>query len=303
MASATKEIAADMLPFFRLFTDGTIERLSPRLDIPPSDHPEAAVRSKDVVIDPDTGVSVRIFAPRHQSPPQKLPLVVYIHGGAFCMGAASSPPFHNFISKLVAKGNLIAVSVDYRLAPENPLPIPFDDSWTAFQWIAAHADGSGADPWLNDLADFRRVFVGGESAGATIANDVAIRAGVRRFSGLEILGVFLVHPFFGNKEVDKVYKVLCPASSGRDDDPRLNPAVDPRIGEMAGRRVMFFVAEKDPLRDRGRAYYEGLKKSEWSGEVEIMETEGEGHCFHLFNPNTDKAAAITDRLLAFFIAA
>ncbi|XP_057787450.1 probable carboxylesterase 2 [Salvia miltiorrhiza] len=302
MASATKEIAIEMPPYFRLFTDGTIERLPPPINTPPSDDPDAAVRSKDVIIDPDTGVSVRIFAPRHRAPPQKLPLVVYIHGGAFCMGAASSPPFHNFISKLVEKGNLIAVSVDYRLAPENPLPIPFDDSWTAFQWIAGHADGGGADPWLNEYADFRRVFIGGESAGATIANDVAIRAGVRRFGGVEILGIFLVHPFFGNKHVDKVYKILCPTSSGRDDDPRLNPAVDSRIREMPGRRVIFFVAEKDFLRDRGRAYYEGLKKSEWSGEVEIMESEGEGHCFHLFSPNTDKAAAITDRLLAFFNA-
>lgn len=303
MASPTKEIAVDMSPFFRLFTDGSIERLPPPLKTPPSDDPDSAVRSKDVVIDPKTGVSVRIFVPRRRDPPRKLSLVVYIHGGAFCMGSACSPPFHNFIANLVEKGDVIAVSVSYRLAPENPLPIPFDDSWAAFQWIAAHADGSGPDPWLNECADFSRVFVGGESAGATIANDVAIRAGVERFPGVEILGIFLVHPFFGNKEEDKLYKLLCPTSSGRDDDPRLNPAIDPRIRQMAGRRVVFFVAEKDFLRDRGRAYCEGLKKSEWSGEVEIVESEGEGHCFHLFNTKSEKAAAITDRLLALFNAA
>ncbi|KAH6825943.1 hypothetical protein C2S53_001380 [Perilla frutescens var. hirtella] len=303
MASPTKEIAVNMSPYFRLFTDGTIERLPPPLKTPPSDDPDLAVRSKDVVIDAETGVSVRIYVPRHRDPPRKLPLVVYIHGGAFCMGSASSPAFHNFITNLVEKGDVVAVSVSYRLAPENPLPIPFDDSWAAFQWIVAHADGRGADPWLNECADFRRVFIGGESAGATIANDVAIRAGVERFLGVEILGVFLVHPFFGSKEEDKLYKLLCPTSSGRDDDPRLNPAVDPRIREMAGRRVVFFVAEKDFLRDRGRAYCEGLKKSEWNGEVEIVESEGEGHCFHLFNPKTEKAAAITDRLVALFNAA
>ncbi|XP_057787453.1 probable carboxylesterase 12 [Salvia miltiorrhiza] len=300
MASSSREIAVDMSPFFRLFTDGTIDRLPPPFKVPTSDRPGATVRSRDVEIDRETGLSVRIFAPGHPAPPQKLPLVVYIHGGAFCMGSASAAAFHTFISTVVEKGHVIAVSVNYRLAPENPLPIPFDDSWTAFQWIAAHAGGIGADSWLNKYADFRRVFIGGESAGATIANDVAIRAGVSgRFDGVEILGLFFVHPFFGNKEEDKLYQTLCPTSSGRDDDPRLNPAVDPRIGKMAGRRVIFFVAEKDFFRDGGRNYYEGLKRSAWTGEVEIMESEGEGHCFHLFNPCTDKAAAITDRLVAF----
>ncbi|KAK4437855.1 putative carboxylesterase 12 [Sesamum alatum] len=298
MASDSKEVALDHSPFFRLFTDGTIDRMPPPLFHPPSDHPDAAVRSKDVVIDPKTGVSVRILVPRHQNLPRKLPLVVYIHGGAFCMGSAMHPVYHNFIASLVEKANVIAVSVDYRLAPENPLPIPFDDSWAAFRWVAAHAESKGAEAWLNDYADFGRVYVGGESAGATIANDVAIRAGVHEFRGVQIVGLFLVHPFFGGKEEDVLYKFLCPSSSGRDDDPRLNPAVDPRIERMVG-RVIFFVAEKDYLRERGTGYFEGLKKSAWRGEVEIMETEGEGHCFYLFDLTTHKAIALMDRLAAF----
>ncbi|KAK4437856.1 putative carboxylesterase 12 [Sesamum alatum] len=296
MASDSKQVAHDFSPFFRFFTDGTIDRMIPQHFLPPSDDPIASVRSKDVVVDPDTGVFVRIYSPRHQA--GKLPLVVYIHGGAFCVGSAKDPIYHDFLTRLVEKANVVAVSVDYRLAPENPLPIPFDDSWAAFQWIAAHADGKGPEAWLNDYADFRRVFVGGESAGATIASDVAIRAGVHEFRGVQIVGLFLLHPFFGGKEEDKLYKFLCPSSSSREDDPRLNPAVDPRIERMVG-RVMFFVAEKDQLRERGTGYFEALKKSAWRGDVEIMETEGEGHCFYLFNPTCEKAVAVMDRLVAF----
>ncbi|KAL0356806.1 UNVERIFIED_CONTAM: putative carboxylesterase 12 [Sesamum calycinum] len=298
MASDSKQVALDLSPFFRLFTDRTIHRMIPDDFLPPSDHPTAPVRSKDVVLHPHTGNFVRVYAPPHQDLPNKLTLVVYIHGGAFCLGSPKSSIYHNFLNTLVDKANVIAVSVDYRLAPENPLPIPFDDSWAAFQWIAAHADGTGPEPWLNDYADFRRVFVGGESAGATIASDVAIRAGVHDFQNLQIVGLFLLHPFFGGKEEDKLYKFLCPSSSSRDDDPRLNPAVDPRIERMVG-RVIFFVAEKDQLRERGTGYFEALKKSGWRGEAEIMETEGEGHCFYLFNPTCEKAVAIMDRLLAF----
>ncbi|KAL3614195.1 hypothetical protein CASFOL_042269 [Castilleja foliolosa] len=302
MASDPKEIAVDCSPLFRLFKDGTIDRIPPPQFHPTSDEPTSTVKSKDVSINSETGLSVRILVPRRHDPPRRLPLVVYIHGGAFCVGSASSPVFHNFVSTIVEKANVIAVSIDYRLAPENPLPIAFDDSWAAFQWIAAHAASEGPDPWLNEFADFNRVFIGGESAGATIANDVAVRSGVEKFTGVEIVGIFLIHAFFGGTEEDKLYKILCPTSSGRDDDPRLFPAVDPRICQMAGRRVIFLMAEKDFLRDRAWGYCEGLKKSDWAGEVEMMETEGEGHCFYLFDLKNEKAVAMVDRLGAFINA-
>lgn len=301
MASDSKEIAVDM-QFFQIYNDGSIQRFLPIQFIPTSDDPNAAVRSKDVVIDSEPGVSVRIFMPGLRDTNQKLPLVVYIHGGAFCIGSVTGATYHNYLTDLVEKANVIAVSVQYRLAPEHPLPIAFDDSWAAFQWVAGHANSKGPDPWLNEHADFRRVFLGGDSAGGNIANDVAVRAGDSKLPGAEIEGIFLMHPFFGGKEVDKLYKIFCPTSSARDDDPRLNPAVDPRIGTMAGRRVLFCLAEKDSLRNRGMAYCEALKKSEWSGEVEMMQSEGEGHCFYLFHPKTDKSVAVMDRLVAFLNA-
>lgn len=299
MASDSKEIAIDFSPFFRLYTDARIDRLTPNQLVSPSDDPKSTVRSKDVVILTESGVSARIFLPNVRDLPQKIPLLVYIHGGAFVLGSPANPPFHNFVSSLVEKANVMAISVDYRLAPENPLPIAFDDSWEAFQWVISHVNGKGPDQWINEYADFGRVFLGGESAGANIAHDVAIRAGENKLQGVEIDGLFLVHPYFGGKEVDELYKILCPASSGCDDDPRLNPAVDPRLRTMAARRVLFCLAETDLLRDRGRAYYEGLKKSEWDGEVEIIETEGEGHGFHLFHPNAEKALDLKNQLAAF----
>ncbi|KAK3013621.1 hypothetical protein RJ639_009324 [Escallonia herrerae] len=47
----------------------------------------------------------------------------------------------------VSLARVIVVSVDYRLAPENPLPIPYEDSWASMQWVAAHFGGEGPEPW------------------------------------------------------------------------------------------------------------------------------------------------------------
>lgn len=144
--------------------------------------------------------------------------------------------------------------------------------------------------------DFTRVFLGGESAGANIASNVAIRAGL---DGLKVKGLVLVHPFFGGKEEDKMYKFMCPSSSGLDDDPMLNPSVDPGLRGMGCERVLVCIAEKDFLRERGWGYYEALGKSGWVGEREIMESEGEGHGFHLFDPDCEKAAVQLKRVASF----
>ncbi|MCD7449554.1 hypothetical protein HAX54_000394 [Datura stramonium] len=300
MASNTKEIAADMTPFFVIYKDGSINRFHPEENAPLCDDPQAPVRSKDVVIQPETGVSVRLFLPQITDPKQKIPVVIYIHGGAFCIGSARSPPFHNFISSLVKKANCIAVSVDYRLAPENPIDTTYDDSWAAFQWVLSHVNGEGPDSWLNNHADLTKLFIGGESAGANIANDVAVRAGVTELdSKIRILGLFLVHPYFGI-ENDPLYKALCPTSTGGSfEDPRVNPLLDPRLKSMACKKVLFFVAEKDFLKEGEMNYYEGLKKSEWKGGVELMETKREGHCFHFYNPMSEKAVALVNKLVDF----
>ncbi|KAJ6341368.1 hypothetical protein OIU78_009523 [Salix suchowensis] len=72
----------------------------------------------------------------------------------------------------------------------------------------------------------------------------------------------------------------------------IQPAADSRMASLGCTRVLICLAEKDGLRQRGLNYYEPLRNSGWSGEVEIAETGREGHVFHLFNPNWDNAEAL-----------
>lgn len=286
---------------FRLYKSGHIERINNLDPIPPGTDPRTGVHSKDIIISPQSGLSARIFLPLTQSDPnQKLPILIFIHGGAFCVGSPYSPLYHNHVASLTAQANVVALSIDYRRAPEHPLPTAFEDGWEAIRWVASHNNRNGPESWLNDHVNFEKVFVAGDSAGATISQNVVRRAGVELDSldGLRIDRMILFHPFFGNNEPDKILEVIFPTSSGVDD-PRVNPVADPKLGMLGCKKVLVFVAEKDSLRDRAWSYYQALKKSDWSGEVEIVETEEEGHVFHLFNPTCQKTMELMNKAVSF----
>ncbi|KAI3677426.1 hypothetical protein L2E82_51711 [Cichorium intybus] len=118
----------------------------PRL--PPSTDPITDVQSKDVLISPDHETKPRIFLPKinPEDPPQKLPLIFYIHDDRFCIWSPINIVTHSFLTPLVSQTPVVAIAVGYRLAPENPLPTAYHDCWAAFQWIASHATWSGPDP-------------------------------------------------------------------------------------------------------------------------------------------------------------
>ncbi|PON35403.1 Alpha/beta hydrolase fold [Trema orientale] len=297
MDQTPKEVAIEF-PYFRIYKDGTIDRIYGDPTVPPSPDSETGVRSKDIVISPGSEISARIFLPKIPDPTRKLPLLVYYHGGAFCIGSAFSPTYTHYAASLAEEASVLVLSAHYRRAPEYPLPTAYEDAWEAIQWAAAHSGGSGPESWINQYADFERVFVGGDSAGATLAHNVVLRAGVDGLSGPRIVGMALLHPYFGNDKPDKLLEVIFP-SYGGPNDPRVNPVYDPNLGRVGCDRVLVFVAEKDFLRDRGWSYCEALKKSGWSGVVEIVETEGEDHVFHLFNPDSEKAKALMKRTASF----
>lgn len=184
-----------------------------------------------------------------------------------------------------------------RLGPENPLPTAHEDAVEALHWIGSHGGGNGPEPWINQYVDLDRVFLTGESAGANIAHYVAVTAGITKLSGLKIVGILIVHPFFVGKDPDKMIMFMYPTSSGTDSDPLLSPVSDPNVSEMAGERVLVCVAEKDWLKDRGVKYYETLC-SVWKGKVEWVETTEEGHCFHMFKAN-EKAEKLIQRMAEF----
>ncbi|KAF0913917.1 hypothetical protein E2562_025332 [Oryza meyeriana var. granulata] len=133
------EILLDWEPL-RIYRSGKIDRLHRPVLAPAGFDAATGVTSKDVVVDADTGLSVRIFLPAHSDPSKNLPVLVFFHGGAFVIESAVSTTYHNYVASLAAAAGVVAVSVEYRLAPEHPVPAAYDDAWAALQWASSAKD-------------------------------------------------------------------------------------------------------------------------------------------------------------------
>ncbi|KAI8561357.1 hypothetical protein RHMOL_Rhmol04G0332600 [Rhododendron molle] len=279
MVSNAKTIASELVPVLRVYQDGTVERLFGSPFVPPSlADPSTGVSSKDTTISPL--VSARLYLPK-LSPPtnqQKLPVLVYFHGGGFCIESAFSSVYHDSMNSLVSQAKVIAVSVEYRLAPEHPLPAAYEDSWTALQWAASHSveDTVDKDPWLIENGDFDRVYIGGRRQRRSV---------------------------FGHEEnlLYRMWTFVYPSVPGGIDHPMINPfARDaPSLSGIGCSRLLVCVAGMDDLRERGVRYAKAVRESGWGGDLELFEVEGEGHCFHILNPGSDSAKKMVNRLASF----
>lgn len=320
MGSIVKELEKEFLPFVRIYKDGSVERLLGSPYVPPSPQdPETGVSSKDITISENPSISARLYLPKlEETHHQKLPILVYYHGGGFCIESAFSYDHQRFLNSLVAQAQVVAVSVEYRLAPENLLPIAYEDSWAALQWVASHSidDGVNKEPWLMNHGDMKRVYLGGDSAGANIAHNMAMKAGAETLNGgVKILGTALTHPYFwGSGPIgsepseghDKalpylVWNFVYPTAPGGIDNPLINPFAQgaPSLAGLGGSRLLVSVAEKDELRDRGVSYYDLVRKSNWEGEAELVQVDGEDHAFQILQFETESAKTLTKRLASF----
>ena len=116
------------------------------------------------------------------------PIAVYFHGGGFVLGDLDS--HHQVCTDIATQIDVPVVSVDYRLAPENPFPAAPDDAEAATRWIAtAEGTALGFEPTSLVLA--------GDSAGANLAAVTA--AALRRVpASLPVLAQVLIYPTIGD---------------------------------------------------------------------------------------------------------
>jgi acetyl esterase len=211
---------------------------------------------------PHGSIPARIYTPKRLRQTVGLaPCLVFFHGGGFVIGNLDS---HDVACRQLAhEGELIVISVDYRLAPEHKFPAAPEDAIAATKWVAANAQQLGVDA--------ARLFVGGDSAGGNLAAVTAIAV---RETGPKLAGQVLIypatdfamnHPSHREPETSlllthSVIKWFIDHYMG--DADRSDWRASPVRAKLEGLPPAYvLVAGADPLRDEGNEYAERLTQA------------------------------------------
>ncbi|MCB1412661.1 MAG: alpha/beta hydrolase [Xanthobacteraceae bacterium] len=220
----------------------------------------ASVQSLNA-LGPHGAIPLRLYKPLTLREADGLaPCLVFFHGGGWVIGDLDS---HDVVCRTLAhEGQMLVVSVDYRLAPEHKFPTAVDDAIAATEWVVANA--------LTHGIDMSRLVVGGDSAGGNLAAIVALHA---REAGPKIAGQVLIypatdfrmgHPSHSEPETScllthsvirwfRDHYLNTPADA---DHWRASPA---RATNFAGLPPAYVLtAGADPLRDEGDEYAQRL---------------------------------------------
>lgn len=104
-------------------------------------------------------IKLRILAPENPRG-----VYLHVHGGGFTVG--SNDTWDGLLEMFGRDAGMASVSVEYRLAPEDPFPAGVDDCVAAALWLIDHAEAEFGVSWLA---------IGGESAGANLAVSTLVR--------------------------------------------------------------------------------------------------------------------------------
>ncbi|HEV7583357.1 MAG TPA: alpha/beta hydrolase [Mycobacterium sp.] len=269
------------------------------LKVPPEMLPNLRIEDRTIGHGELTDIPVRIYWP--PDPAEVSPIVVFFHGGGFCLGDLDT---HDHVARAHAVGaEAIVVSVDYRLAPEHPYPAGVNDSWAAVQWVGEHAAELGGDP--------NRIAVAGDSAGGNLAAVMAVLA--RDNSGPELAFQLLWYPvvtadlslpshtenafapILDREVIDAFLTWYLPADVDITDPAVLPITLAPaNAADLSGLPPAFVgIAEHDPLRDDGARYAEMLNAAGVPAELSNEPTLVHGYAS--FAPVIPAAAAATER--------
>jgi acetyl esterase/lipase len=211
--------------------------------------------------------------------------VLYLHGGGYCTGSASS--VRGLAGHLALAGSARVVALDYRLAPEHPFPAGRDDALAAYRWLL---DG-GTDP--------ARLAIGGDSAGGglTVSTLVALRdAGTPlpaagfgispwldlRLGNESLLSLAERDPIVTPRLLERFTDYYIHGSSPND------PGVSPAVAELAGLpRLLIQVGEDECLLDDATAF--GARATEAGVPTTLEVWPDMVHVWHLLAPRLEQA--------------
>lgn len=176
------EVTPDAIPRVRELNETDVtSAIDDYLGGLPVDHEDRTVPGQAGAPD----ITLAVYRPQVRQP--RVGCLYFIHGGGMISGNRFTDALG--LPALVAELGVVAVSVEYRLAPENPHPAPVEDCYAGLCWVADHAAELGIDN--------ARIVIAGESAGGGLAAATALL--VRDRSGPAVLGQLLAAPMLDDR--------------------------------------------------------------------------------------------------------
>ncbi len=226
-------------------------------------------------------IPVRVFKPRKNWNGKVL---VFFHGGGWVTGNIDT--YTPICAYMARQTRQTVVSVNYRLAPENPFPAGLEDCYYVTREIFAH-------PYIVKCKAEDITLVG-DSAGANLAAVVSLMA---RDKGdlipkRQILIYPATHydhsenaPFESVREFGAAYILTAARIEEymelytQNEASRMSPYVAPLLApDLSNQpKTLIITGEYDPLRDEGEAY--GLKLREFGNDVRIFRISEAIHGF------------------------
>jgi acetyl esterase/lipase len=221
--------------------------------------------------------------------------ILYFHGGVYVIGsAAQTVPL---VSDLARRTQARAVTVDYRLAPENPYPAAVDDARAAYEGLLAQG------------IDAAQIALAGESAGGglVVATLLALRdAGTPLPSSAFLMSPYADLTLSGESILEKqtLDPILTPEGlrlrvpdyvGGADAS---DPLISPIFGDLRGLPPLLIqvgsneILLSDAIRLAGRAAFDEVP-------VTLDVTPGVPHVFQGFAAVLDEGSAALDRASTF----
>lgn len=237
-------------------------------------------------------IPVRIYSPKNTV--KKLPCLVFIHGGGFIGGSLDT--VENPCKLIAEKAEAVVVSVDYRLAPENPYPKGFNDCFNVIQWVYKHGE--------EIHVDCDKIGVAGDSAGGNLSavcalKDRDLKTNMIKYQALIYPVVTLseqetdtykwdINEYEMNEKQDLIEKAVCMLKDSNDllleayvqnqvscDHQYVSPLLAKDLSGLP--KTLVVVAEYDFLRLQGEAYAKRLNQS--GVECRTIRYRGMDHAF------------------------
>ncbi|MBF7097444.1 alpha/beta hydrolase [Alkalibacter mobilis] len=245
-------------------------------------------------------VRVKVYSPTEIE--EDTPAVMFIHSGGFFLGMPEMSD--ELCRNLVEFAECTVVSVDYRLAPENPYPAAFDDCYSVLEWMYSNSGELNIDK--------DRIAVCGVSAGGALAAAVCLMA--RGSEEINPCFQVLMYPVLDHRHITKssneisdtrtwstqMSKKAWNAYLKNVDKNNVPQYASPAMAkDLAGLpRTYIAACELDILRDEAIEYAMRLYQANVATELHVL--PGTFHAFDAMAPKSDIAIRFDSEVINVF---